>query len=595
MCDAGRQFPFRYCVACRVLRVRGTIVGMKNYSLGERITDEVRDALQEYPELARQLLFARGIKEGEEAHAFFNPNYDEHLHDPFLLKDMKKAAERVLSAMRMNDKIAVYSDYDADGIPGGVLLTDFFRRAGYTNFITYIPHRHNEGFGVNHDAVEALVAQGAKILLTIDCGISDAEEVIRANERGMEVIITDHHEVPVAGVPDAFAVVDAKQPGCKYPFKELCGSGVAFKLVQALLRLDPTLIPAGHEKWLLDMAGIATLSDMVSLTGENRVLARYGLQVLRKSPRPGLQKLLSKLRIKQQFLSEDDVTFMITPRINAASRMGVPMDAYKLLYTNDIAEAGMLTDHLHKINDERKGTVAAMVKEMKKHLDERLKENDVDVIVIGNPLWKPPLLGLAATAIVEAYGKPVFAWGRDNGDGIKGSCRSNGKISIIDLMNSVKDSLTHFGGHHASGGFGVKPEKIHTLEEELCSAYKQQKVGEEIIACVDAVLLLDDVAWSTWNIVDSFGPFGMGNPKPLFLFENVAPTIVRQFGKENNHLELTFKKTTGGIVKAIGFFVGPEDFEHRPKAGEAVNLIATMEKSHFGYSPELRLRIVDIT
>jgi single-stranded-DNA-specific exonuclease len=276
--------------------------------------------------------------------------------------------------------------------------------------------------------------------------------------------------------------------------------------------------------------------------------------------------------------------------------MGVPMDAFKLLSTNDGGEAGALVDHLHRINDERKGIVAAMVKEMKKHVAERQKENDTPVIVIGKPEWRPPLLGLAASALVEEFGKPVFAWGRDNGDGIKGSCRSPGNVSVADLMEAAKNHFTHYGGHHMSGGFGVTFEKIHGLEDALCEAYANiPNVNDVSQSCVvDLDISLNDVTPALWNDIEKFAPFGVGNPKPLCMFRNVTPSKVRGFGKEESHLELEFTRERGGPLRAIAFFTRAENFESPPKVGVPTTLIATIEKSYFRNRSEIRLRIVDV-
>ena len=422
-----------------------------------------------FPELFETLLKQRGISP-KESTAFLNPDYSK-LHDPLLLPDMKKARDRVIAAIKNSEKITIFSDYDADGIPGAVVLSDFFRRAGYENVSFYIPHRHDEGFGLNIEAVEECAEKGTKLMITVDCGTADVEEVSRANELGIDVIITDHHEASV--MPEALAVVNPKRAGSKYPFKELCGAAIAFKLVQAILEKEKSAswrigIKEGMEKWSLDMVGIATLSDMVPLIGENRILAKFGLDVLRKSPRPGLAALFNTLNLDRKTLTEDDIVFMITPRINAASRMGVPHDAFKLLSTDDAAEAQILAAHLEKINNERKGVVAAMVKDAKKHLASQ--ENLPGVIVIGNPEWRPSLAGLVASALVEKYERPAFVWARDGEGVLKGSCRSYNGYDLFGLMEKTKDSFIEFGGHAGAGGFSVTLEKLPELEERLSEA-----------------------------------------------------------------------------------------------------------------------------
>lgn len=545
--------------------------------------------------LLEHLLFHRGIRSHEEVEGFLNPNYVTQTHNPYLLKDAEKAADRIIKAIKNEERVVIYSDYDTDGIPGGVALHDFFKKAGFINFSNYIPHRHDEGFGLNEDAVIQFAEEKVKLLITIDCGIADVGHVALAQSKGIDVIITDHH-LPGAKLPEAFAIVNPKQAGCLYPEKMLCGAGVIYKVIQATLLKDRFGIKEGWEKWLLDMVGIATLSDMVPLLGENRVFSFYGLAVLRKSPRLGLVKLLRKLRVEQKYLTEDDVGFTIGPRINAASRMGVPMDAFRLLSTQDEIEADHYVDHLDRINNERKGTVAALVKEVKHRVIERYGEKPNQVMVIGNPLWKPSLLGLAANICAEEYSCPVFLWGRDGDDVIKGSCRGAGTAHLLDLMQATPEgTFMQFGGHAGSGGFSVASGAIHTLEEKLNFAYENLKNGKkEEMEYVDGELLPEDVNFDTYREIEKLAPFGTGNPKPLFMFRNMHLSDVRQFGKEKNHLEIVFKKRDGSPVSAIGFFMTPSLFGSKLEGNFPVSLIAHMEKSLFGGRTKLRLRIIDI-
>ncbi|MBX4198182.1 single-stranded-DNA-specific exonuclease RecJ [Candidatus Parcubacteria bacterium] len=569
---------------------------MKKYVVRESIPKAVDEQLKAYPELVRSLLYYRDIDTPEKAHEFLNPNFETGIHDPYLLKDMGKAVERILKAIEKNEKILVYSDYDADGIPGAVVMHDFFKLIGYSNFDIYIPHRHNEGFGLHLEAIELFKEQDVKLIITLDCGITDVEEVARANKLGMDVIITDHHE-PGTKIPAAYAIVNPKQTGCNYPFDMLCGSGVAFKLVQGILSKKRFDVKEGGEKWLLDMVGLATLSDMVPLRGENRVLAYYGLKVLRKSRRPGLQKLVALLKMNQQHLTEDDVGFMITPRINAASRMGIPSDAFKMLSEQDEGKADVLARYLNDINQERKGLVAALTREIKKTLEERRDHyQSQHIIVLGNPAWRPALLGLAANTIAEEYSKPVFLWGREDGKYIKGSCRSDGIQDLVKIMEGAREAFLEFGGHKMSGGFSVEHDKIHSLEEALIKSRNGLTIeGGPIVEhdYIDAKINLEDVNWTIQKHLDQLAPFGIGNPKPLFLLENVTPLVVKQFGKGQEHLEMAFTNGTRQI-KAIGFFMKPDDFAVVPEASKPHNLVATIEKSMFRNYPELRLRIVDI-
>lgn len=573
---------------------------MKKYSVRKEIPESAKESLNAYSEFLRHLLFYRGIETGEDAENFLNPDYGKETHDPFLMKDMSKAVERILKAINENEKVIIYSDYDADGIPGAVILHDFFKKIGFNNFENYIPHRHEEGFGLNMEAVGEFGKNGAKLLITIDCGIADVKEVERLNELGIDVIITDHHEIGDV-IPTAYAILNSKQSDCQYTEKMLCGAGVVFKLVQALIAKKNLewKLKEGVEKWFLDMVGVATLSDMVPLVGENRIFAYYGLKVLRKSPRIGLVKLLRKIKVEQRHITEEDIGFTISPRINAASRMGVPMDAFKLLSTTDEILADELSTHLNKINDERKGLVASMVKEMKHTLLSREDSTEKkEVIVMGNPKWKPSLLGLAANTLMQENFCPVFLWGREGGNVLKGSCRSFGSISLIDLMKTLPEGfLCDFGGHTLSGGFSVSHEKIHLLETEIIIALKKIKVDGDDVSpeiFIDKKMSIDDANWETYKSIEKLAPFGAGNPKPLFIFENLKIAGVKNFGKEKNHLEISFKKEDGKNISAIGFFMTGGEWGIELREGQKINLVATMEKSMFRNFPELRLRIVDI-
>ncbi len=525
---------------------------------------------------------------------------------------MDKVVERILQAIEHNEKVCIYSDYDCDGIPGAVVLHDFFRKIGFNNFSNYIPMRNEEGYGLNQAAIESIIADGVTLIITIDCGITDYAHAEFAQSHGIDLIITDHH-IPGEEVPKAFAVINPKQKGCEYPEKMICGSGVIFKVCQALcsrirsqfkilnfkFKIPEAILSTQWEKWLLDMVGLATLSDMVPLLGENRVFSYYGMKVLRKSPRVGLMKMFSTLKINQHTVTEDDIAFMITPRINAASRMGIPRDAFTLLSTTDEVEAGTYTDALNKNNDMRKGVVAGMVKDIKKYIENRDEEMK-GVIVHGNPEWKPSLLGLVANSFSDEHLRPVFFWGREgNKEGetiIKGSCRAGGETDVVALMAKCKDIFVDYGGHKGAGGFSLAQENIHLLEERLNAAFLELAQEEKIIldTLIDKKLSLDDVNWDTYGHVAQFAPFGLANPKPLFLFENITVSAVKLFGKEKNHLELKFKKSDGKDVTAIAFFSDGEKFSVPVTVGSKINLVATLEKSQFRNFPELRLRIVDI-
>lgn len=590
---------------------------MKSYRLRERFDDE----------LLYDLLIARGMTERAAQERFLAPEFERDSGDPFLLPDMERSVERVLAAVKSGEQVAVWSDYDCDGIPGGVMLATFLRDIGLS-VRHYIPHRHEEGYGLNVEGLAELAKQGITLVITVDLGTTDHEPVAFANEKGMDVIVTDHHLIAtptkqadsghgdfpaekspevaspslgklppsaVLSLPQAFAVINPKRPDSRYPFDGLCGAGVAWKLVQAILQKirasgQPFDYAEGKEKWLLDLVGIATLSDMVPLVGENRMLAHFGLRVMRagawRTHRPGLAALLELLRIKPRSITEDDIGFMVAPRINAASRMDHPDTAARLLSAEG-DEARELAATLNRINDERKGVVAATVKEA----NHRLKEQAVEspIIVMGNPKWRPGVLGLVANSLVEAHGKPTFLWGREGGETIKGSCRSNG-VNVVELMGVAREMFSDFGGHHGSGGFSLPQERVHELHGRLEYAYEAlcTAAAVEQAVALEREVDLAEVPFAR-DVLAQVAPFGTGNEKPLFMFPRVVVTRMRMFGKKQDHLEVALTKG-GDTVSGVSFFSTPDSFTKKVEMGCTADIVGHVESDWRGHP---RVRVVD--
>jgi len=552
-----------------------------------------------HQDLIEILLKNRGIKK-ENWDKFLNPSYDNDIYDPFLMKDMDLACDRIFEAIKANEKIVIYSDYDCDGIPAGVMMYDFFKKIGFENFTNYIPDRLDEGYGLHIEAIEQFIRDKVKLIITFDLGITAVEEVALAKSNNVDVIVTDHH-IPQDEVPKAYAIINPKQKECGYPDKMLCGAGIAFKLVSALVSKygEELKINKGWEKWLLDMAGVATLSDQVPLLDENRVLAYYGLKVLKKGRRLGLVEIFSMNNIKISDIHEEDITFTLAPRINAASRMGDPMDAFNLLSTHDVKEAKALAFSLSKINDNRKQMVAHIMKEVKGSLSKRgyLEDDSKPIIVIGNPKWKVGILGIIASKIVDEYKKTVLVWGSDDNGIIKGSGRSYGNINLVEMLSLLPEgSLVDFGGHQCACGFTVSQEEIHFLEERIDVAYEKLSIesSEEKSFNIDATISLDDVTEDNYKVIEKLAPYGVGNPKPSFLFKNIIISSLKEFGKDMNHLELVFKNSRGKIIKAIAFFKTRESYKAVLARDSVIDLIASFEKNTFGGKSEIRLRIIDI-
>ncbi len=545
-------------------------------------------------ELVRSLLARRGVVEDTDITAFLSPDYEAHTHAPELLNDMRVAVARIFTAMEKNERIAVYADYDCDGIPGAAILSDFFAKINYTNIEVYLPHRDREGYGFHTEAITELSNGGVKLIITVDVGTVAREGCAFAKSLGIDVIVTDHHEI-IGERPSCLALVNPKiHP---YPFPGLCGAAVAFKLAQAVLSEGKnrklknfTAIPDGWEKWLLDLVAIATVADMVPLTGENRALVHWGLKVLRRSTRHGIRALCTRLRLRQSEISEDDIGFSIAPRVNAASRMDEPELAFRLLVTQDRSEATRLITRLEELNNMRKVAVASIVKVAKRTVRTRFHSGD-RVVVLGSPDWKPALLGLAANSIMDERGGVVCLWGRDANGRIKGSCRSDGSISVVELFSKASSALIEFGGHHASGGFTVSYEHVHTLHESLTSAsllVTKSDVSDN--AKYDASISLADIGGTFLKEIFRLAPFGIGNPKPVFLISPIIISSVRRFGRDNSHAEILVScKKTGISMRAFDFFRAPDDFTHLPVQGNNANILASVVRDTFRGGIALRL------
>ena len=569
------------------------------FPLHASLTPELRKELKEYDDLIAALLARRGVTTKAEAELFLKPSYDLHLHDPLLMTDMQKAADRFAKAILSGEKIAAWTDYDCDGIPAAVVLHDFLKKTG-ANFENYIPHRHDEGYGVNKNGLTELSKRGVTLVVTADSGITDVDAVAHAKSLGMDVIVTDHH-LPGEKLPDAFAVVN---PNARvdetYPFKGLCGAGVAWKLCCAVLLVSPELrekVPAGWEKWLLDMVGLATVADMVPLTGENRVLVTYGLRVLRKSPRIGLQKLCRGMRVDQSKITEDDIGFMIAPRVNAASRMGDAVEAFKLFTTTSEDEADTLSKKLEALNRQRKAQAGAITRAVHERIKERGEVRSV--IALGDPAWRPAMLGLVANSIADEFERPVFLWGREGNGSLKGSVRS-GSVHALELMSLAENIFEQFGGHAASGGFTVKDSEVFFLEDRLVDALARMSPteGKDVLAShADAVLTPEELTLGLLRNIEMLAPFGQGNAKPQFLLRGANVSGVARFGKAEEHVKLKIDSgDSRGTIDAITFFAkGPlartaEALAH----GGSANILAQLERDMFSRGQPVRLRLVDV-
>lgn len=553
-------------------------------------------------ELKRMLLEQLHLSD-EGQQEFLEPQYN--LADPMLFRDMQKAVERIHAAIKNNEHIGIYADYDCDGIPAAVVLLDLFKALGIVERVhVYIPDRHDEGYGISALGIGEMEKLGVTLIISVDVGITALAEVADAQSRGIDVIVTDHHSARRSSeseggcevLPEAYAVVHPAVG--EYPEKNLCGAGVAFMVVRGFLYTykDEFKIPDGWEKWLLDLAGFATLSDMVPLIGENRILTYYGMKVMQKTRRVGLQALFAANSIDMMRLTETDLTFTVAPRLNAASRMASPLLAFELLATDDRRRALELVHELTKINDERKLLVARIVKDAHARLSARPSADGLpEVVVIGDLTWRPAVLGLVAGKLQETYGKSFFVWG-EGGDGtLKGSCRMIAAHHAALLMQGLPEGiLLHSGGHAAAGGFATTREQVHFLEKALndCLALSAEALAkEDVIEEKPSPLPLPLACATTRHLaaVRTLAPFGVGNPEPVFLFENVTIESTKKFGKAKEHLECTITDPAGSAV-AFTFFA-PDSLIEKASTGNTVSIIGTLEA---GWRGGVRIHIKEI-
>jgi len=556
-----------------------------------------KDFLEKFPEYSKstlQLLWDRGLRTQKTIDEFFSPDYDEDLHDPFLLKDIKKTIERIQEAVKNQEKVAIFADYDADGICGAVLLTEILKSKGIHPQI-YIPDRNKEGYGLNLKAIEEIAKKGVSLVMTIDCGITDFQEVKLANKLGMDVIIVDHHEV-LKKMPSALAIINPKQKGDKYPFKELAATGVAFKLVQAFFKTEK--MPVAKEKWLLDLVAIATVTDSMLLLGENRTLVRYGLIVLSQTKRIGLTELMKKARIKPIFnpqtfdtnLNTYTLGYILGPRLNAASRIDHGTVAYRLLIASSEDEAREIAQQLEEKNQERQRTMERILKEARSRVLKRPKNKKI--IFEGDETWIAGIIGLVAQKLTDEFWRPCFVYQKTK-DYSTGSVRGVPGFSVIDALTHCQKLLIEYGGHQGAAGFKVLNKNLKKLEDLLEKISSKGLKKEELIPYlnIDAEVEANNLDWRTFQEINNFAPFGEGNPAPLFLLKGVKVLGINSVGKTNRHLKLSLEKEPKKF-QAIGF--GLADFCDKIRIGDRIDIVFEMIANEWNGTKELQLKIIDL-
>lgn len=511
------------------------------------VADTLSAELKLHPVIAN-MLAARGITDTGEAERFLKGGKD-HVHDPFLLDGMDLAVARIRKALAGKEKIRVYGDYDADGVSSTALMTHLLRRLG-ADFDTYIPHRANEGYGLNETAIERAKQSGVSLIVTVDTGISAREQVAFAAGLGIDIVVTDHHEPPET-LPDAIAVLNPKKPGCPYPFKQLAGVGVAFKLAHALLGECPVE--------LTEIAAIGTVADLMPLIGENRAIVKLGLERMQQSRYIGIQALLDISGITDKEVTAGHLGFSLAPRINASGRLDHAGDAVVLLTTDDRAEARRIAQTLDELNKERQRIVEEMTNEALRLIAADGPDSRRNVIVVAREGWNVGVIGIVAAKILERFYRPVIVLGIDPETGLaKGSARSIPGYDMYRALTFCAELLDHYGGHQAAAGMTLRRERLdefarrlHELAGEWLDEADYAPVYE-----ADAELALADVTTDFIRQIEALAPFGMGNPAPRFVLSNLSVQEKRALGKDRQHMKLTLsasEDSSSGAVEALGF------------------------------------------
>lgn len=554
--------------------------------------EEAASVLQQelgIPEKIARLLSLRGIDTYDKAKSFFRPTL-ELLHDPFLMKDMDKATERLAKAIRGGEKIIVYGDYDVDGTTATSILYTFLKDFG-VNVDYYIPHRFKEGYGINIEGIEYAVRENAKLIVSVDCGITAIEETKIAREKGIDLIICDHHNVGDQ-IPDAVAVLDPKREDCEYPFDGLSGAGVGFKLVQG------TIQKLGLGKQLalqfLDLVAISTASDIVPLIDENRVLMREGLKRINTEPRVGIKALLDLIQMNAGSISTSSIVFSIGPRINAAGRMGDASKAVRLLISETPGEARACAHELESINIQRRDKDSQTMEQAMSMVDKDYNLEKVSSMVLHDPDWHLGVIGIVASRLVDTFYRPAIMLSTVDGK-IKGSARSIKGFNIYEALKQCEDLLEQFGGHEFAAGLTIREENLKEFRkriDQIASGRLSDQDFEPELR-IDCELNLDDIDMRFWKLMSQFEPFGPGNLRPNFVSRGVkvegVPTIVG-----SGHLKMKVSQNGSGVFDVIGFNMHEYLPIIRNAENKKIDIAYSLEENYWNGRRSLQIRLRDI-
>lgn len=558
--------------------------GRRAWWLAPPAPETVRAALRQWPDLLQDLLYHRGITSAEAADQFLARDWSAG--DPFRLKGMEPALERLGQAIARGEPIAVYGDYDVDGVTATAMLVQVLQALG-ARVRPYIPHRETEGYGLNGEALRSLAEEGIRVVITVDCGARAVMEAAMARSLGLDLIVTDHH-LPGEVLPEAI-LINPRQPDCPYPFKELAGVGVAYKLVQALKVCYPHA--SFEPEDFLDLVALGTVADIVPLLGENRALVARGLERLRAPARVGLQALYQVAGLEAPRVDPWAISFILAPRLNAAGRLEHALAAYRLLTTRDPAEAATLAEELDRQNRERQVLTQATEEAARAMA---VPEDRVPwLIFAASEDFRPGVVGLAAGRLAESFYRPAVVVSLMGEEG-RGSARSIPEFHITQALDACADLLVRHGGHAAAAGFVVRRENLERLRRRLQELAAQALSARELqpTTIVEAVLPLQDVTWRLHEWLTRLEPYGYGNPAPRFLSRGVVVRSVRTVGNDGQHLRMVLTIPGGGPVwDAIAFRQGDRVAEVR--AGMPLDVVFEVRAEHWNGEPRLTLLVED--
>jgi len=536
------------------------------------------------------LLIQRGIASVEEAKKFFKPNLND-LHDPYLMPDMDKAVKRLNKALGNKEKILVYGDYDVDGTTAVSLVYKYLRT--YTSSLDYyIPDRYDEGYGISYKGIDFALENGVTLIISLDCGIKAIDKIEYAKQKGIDFIICDHH-MPDDTLPDAVAVLDAKRTDSIYPYEHLSGCGVGFKFMQAFAKSNG--FPSGELEKLLDLTAVSIASDIVPITGENRILAYYGLKQLNSNPSLGLKGIIDICGLTGKDITISDIVFKIGPRINASGRMENGKEAVDLLLAKDSEAAREKSENINKYNDERRELDKKITDEANAVIDEFANMEDRKAIVVYNQNWHKGVIGIVASRLTEKYYRPAVVLTKSS-ELITGSARSVTGFDIYKAIENCRDLLENFGGHTYAAGLSLKEENLESFTSRFLELAADEIITEQMTPQIDmdAVLDLKDINMKLLNDLKKMNPFGPDNQKPIFCSLNVKDFGTSKLvGKELEHIKLELiDNTTSSPIHAIAF--GMHGFNEHIKSMKPFHICYTIEENTYGGNTSIQLMIKDI-